>query len=836
MSSPESQERPIILGAVGETRSIRGPRGGPGRVNLTNQDQRVQRLDSQFDALQAAIGDQIQLADSIQAADPQLVVVMEARDETVDLTAVAERLGFEIITETESRVQPDDEFELKSANPRSPLVSSCLHAVCVNQTTLEELLSLWRMWRDGDELPRGRTPLREFFVHLKDVRPWGPQDRLKLVDWDLHFGGLAPDVPVPIDIELWYRRSPALRATAQAEVVALLRQDGGDVTTTAVIDEVGYHGMKATVPSRVLAQLARGEFDTVQTVKSANVLYLRATGQSALPSTDGTEEDLDTMPAAPAGDPVLCLLDGVPAANHPLLLNRVALLDPDDLESDYTADERRHGTAMASAAVWGDRNVDGLPAARPVLLRPILRPCEQTVDRAEEVPTDQLAPDLMVRAFRDLFEPAADGTGPAAPQIAIINLSVGDPATPFDTVLSAWARTIDWLSYHYGVLVVVSAGNYTTLDISPSTRADLEELTGPQRRHLMLDALDRQQNQRRIIAPGEAINALTVGAIHADAAGDVPLGYRVDPADGLISISPVTATGSGYRRALKPDLAASGGRAFYSTSSSTADNLHFRKVGALGPGIKVAAPTEARQTHTVGTSVAAVLVSRQAARLHDLIDSMTVGGAPTRHQRASAIKALLIHGVTDLAELSASPLPLERAIGNGVLTRDFSEGCASNEAVLLFLGQIGATEEQELQIPLPDGLSARDAKRIDTTLAWLSPTNWRHRQYRRAALSFVKPEGAIPSLGSAAGLSADTAKAGSATIQHLSWETRKAWASGRGSSITIRVKCFEQAGGLQGDLIDYAAVASIWVDPEAGIDVYNQVLAQVQTPIQVAPN
>jgi hypothetical protein len=155
--------------------------------------------------------------------------------------------------------------------------------------------------------------------------------------------------------------------------------------------------------------------------------------------------------------------------------------------------------------------------------------------------------------------------------------------------------------------------------------------------------------------------------------------------------------------------------------------------------------------------------------------------------------------------------------------------------VLLFLGQIGAAQEQELAIPLPDGLSAREAKRIDTTLAWLSPINWRHRQYRRAALSFVTPEGAIPRLGRASGISADSSKAGAATVQHLSWETQSAWAAGQGSAITIRVKCYEQAGGLRGESIDYAVVASIWVAPAIGVDVYSQVRSQIRPPVAIKP-
>lgn len=830
-----SAQRPIILGAVSASRDIRRPSGGGGRVNFGNVEQRVQRLDAQFDALQAALGDQIQLAESIQAADPQLVLVMEARDENIDLAMVADALGIEIISEAEFRVEPDDEFALASERARSPLVSSCLHAICVNQTSLDELLRLWRTWERDRELPRGRAPLRDFFAHLKDIRPWGPQDRLKLIDWDVHFAGVDPDALVSIDIELWFRGSPDTRTAAEADVSTLLHRDGGVVASSVVIEDVGYHGLKATIPNRVLEQLARGEFDAVQTIKSANVMYLMVTGQVALPTSEDTDEHVQTDEAAPTGVPVLCMFDGVPAANHSLLAGRVTILDPDDLESSYAVDERRHGTAMASAAVWGDRgNADG-SAPRQVLVRPILCPCDETMDRVEELPVEALAPDLMRRAFRDLFEPRPDGTPPSAPEVAIINLSVGDPAAPFDTVLSSWARMIDWLSYYYGVLVVVSAGNYTTLNLSPSNSTELAALSGDARRQATLEALNRQQNQRRLIAPAESINALTVGAIHDDAAQGTPIGYRVDPNDGLVSVSPVAATGSGYRRSLKPDLAAPGGRAYFASGGPTTEVVNFRPASANGPGIKVASPRANRVTYTIGTSVSAALVSRQAARLYDVIDSVTDGAPITRRQRASAIKALLVHGVGDFEDLQTSPMPLERAIGNGILLRDFSSGCATNEAVLLFLGQIGSAQEQAMQIPLPDGLSVREAKRIDATLAWLSPINWRHRQYRRAALSFVTPEGAIPKLGATSRISAEASKAGAATVQHLSWETQRAWAGGQGSAISIRIKCYEQAGGLHGELIDYAAVASIWVAPAIGVDVYSQVRDQVRAPIAIQP-
>lgn len=830
-------QRPVILGDVSEPRSIRRPSGGGGgRVSFDNLQQRIDRLDDQFDALEAALGDQIQLAQSIAAADPQLILVLEAREESIDLTKVADDLGIELLVEAESRVDPDQEFTLTSAKPRSPLISSCLHAVCVNQASLDDLLRLWRTWKRDRKLPRGRAPLRDFFLHLKDVRPWGPKDRLKMIDWDEHFAGRDPQFQVSIDIELWFRGSASTRTTAQMTVTALLARDGGTVTSSIVIEEVGYHGLKATVPNRVLEDLARGRFDGVETVKSANVMYLKVSGQLALPAGEDADHESTVQDPLPTGQPVLCLFDGVPAANHPLLADRLSILDPDGLEATYSVDERRHGTAMASAIIWGDRHAGEQAAARPVLVRPILCPCDETIERVEELPTDALVPDLMWRAFRDLFEPGGDGTPAAAPSIAVVNLSVGDPAAPFDTVLSAWARTIDWLSYHYGVLVVVSAGNYPILNLSPTNSADLTALKGEERRAAVLAAMERQQNHRRLIAPAESINALTVGATHDDSTDAAPLAYRVDPNDGLVSISPVSATGSGYRRSLKPDLAAPGGRAYFRSQGTTATEvITFPRASPQGPGIRVAAPQPGRETYTVGTSVAAALVSRYAARLHDLVDAVSAGVTITRHQRASAIKALLVHGVGRLEDLNASPLPLDRAVGNGILLRDFSAGCTSNEAVLLFLGRLGAAEEQDLTIPLPDGLSVREAKRVDTTLAWLSPVNWRHRQYRRAALTFVTPKGAIPKLGSATGITADTAKAGATTVQHLSWETDSAWGAGRGSALSIRVKCQEQAGGLGGELIDYATVASVWVAPAIGVDVYTQVRDQVRPRVVVRP-
>lgn len=830
-----STSRPVILGASTTPRSIASRRGGGGRARFTDPDERAQRIDARFEEAVAALGDQIQLSESIQAADPQLVLVLEALDEQINLTDVADKIGLEILVEAEGAVEPNAEYELISDRALNPFITSCLHAICMNETAFNKLLSLWRLWKNDQQLPYGYSKLRDLFAHLKDVRPWGPQDRLKMIDWDERFQGQITDVPHAVEIELWFRRNPEARAQSQRDVTTLIEQAGGEVQTSAIIDQIGYHGLKCTVPTAVLRELASGNYDAVRVVSSADVMYLRITGQALPPGGQPTETSEPPDSPLPSGDPIACLLDGVPAPGHPLLDGRVTVHDPDDLLGSVNdVDELKHGTWMASAAVWGDRNANEPALDRPILVRPILAPSAETVNRNEELPRTELVPDLMWRVFRELFD-GENGEAPAGKQIAIINISVGDPASPFDSILSSWSRMIDWLSYEYGVLVVISAGNHTGLTLTPVDSRHITGLSREERRQAVLDAQARQQNNRRLLAPAESINALTVGAVHADASEASPVGYAYDPTDGLLSISPISPTGSGYRRSVKPDLAANGGRVLFRDPLTASSDLVFTGASPMGPGIRVATPKESKETHIAGTSPAAALVTRQAVRLHDVVDQIAGGQAITRRQRACAIKALLVHGAELPPAVAHRPLEPEMAFGNGILARNYADGCATNEAVLLFLGSIGAPQELEFFVPLPDGLGVVGAKRIEATLAWLSPVNWRHRQYRKASLSFVKPAGAIPGLKTPSGLPSSTTTRGATTVQRQCFELNSAFGSGQGSNMAIRIKCYEQAGGLAGEKIDFAVAVSLWVAPTLGVDVYSQVRAQVQTRVPVQP-
>lgn len=822
-------ERPVLWGQVGPPVSFsRQVRANP-KVDLPDRGRQGSRLGNRFDGLDAAFDEQAQLTQSLGASEPQLVIVFEAIDEREDLSGVADRAGLEILAEVERDFDPDSDFPRRSVNQTLP-VTGCLHAVCLNEQAKANVLGQWRKWQQSGSVDRGYAPLKNLFAHLKDVRPWGPRDRVRADQVSEVLAGLLPGNHT-VEIELWYRRSVAARQRAVQEVTSLVLSAGGEVLSASEVSEIGYHGLKCAVPLDLLQQLAAGEFDQVALVKSAHVMYLRVSGQALLLSEEAALQTASDD-SLPSGDPVLCVLDGLPVSNHQRLAGRIIVHDPDDYEGTVSSqvDLRKHGTAMASVTVWGDISAGGGPAIRPVLVRPILAPAFDTVGSVEEIRPTDLTPDLMRRVFR-----AFEGDGavpPAGETVVVVNISVADPASPFDGVLSSWARTLDWLTETYGVLVVVSAGNHGALPIPQGADA-VAQLSGPTRADAVNTAVAETTPRRSLLAPADSINALTIGALNADAAGSVPLlGYVWDPADGELIVSPISAVGAGHHRSIKPDLVAPGGRVRFQepVAGTGATQLNLAPQTVHGPGVRVAAPTGG-EAFMLGTSPAAALVSREASRAVDVIASLA-NRALSRSELAVATKAFVAHAARVPDNLRANGQLAPYGHGYGVAANDLVGGCQPHEATVLFLGQLGANEQSVLRLPLPNGLQSRGVKRITATLAWLSPVNWQHRQYRRAALTFSKPSG-FTELGTSVDTDAERSKRG--TLQHTVWEVTRAVAGGQGSDLELTVQCAEQAGGLNGERVDFAVLLTLWVAPDLGVDVYSQVQQQITARVLVAP-
>jgi len=810
-----------------------------------------------FNQLQAAFeARRVEIQQNTAGIDPEQVLVIETIGSVDNFANAVKRIeGLEWMGELESdEIAPDQDFYDEN-NPEKEL-NGRLYLVMTNQRALDEMLSLWRRYQADPNMQfeRGLTKFRDVFLHLKSIRRWDVQDRLLetgVIDiWheDLEYDG---DRVIPFEAELWFRGSDELRAFSADQLTNLVQQAGGRILNQSVIEGIAYHGLLAELPANAIRSIV--ENPTTELVKCENVMFFRPVGQMVVgdksPEGDVEIAQIEEMPL-PTGDPVVALFDGVPLANHRLLAGRLVVDDPDSWEADYAASERVHGSSMASLIVHGDLNQPQPPLSRPVYVRPIMKPLNWfDTPRPEGIPENCLAVDLIHRAVKRLFE-GDQGEGPAAPQIKVINLSIGDRARQFTQSMSPIARLLDWLSVKYDVLFVVSAGNHPTTISLGVSREEFDSFQAGEFEAATIKALYRDARHRKLLSPAETINGISVGAVHLDEAQVAYQGNRIDPF-GRPLPSPVSAFGSGYRRAIKPDVIFYGGRQWYRlplqpTNPVTIEPAIFRTT----PGNKVASPGSLAgelnaTSYSCGTSNATALISRAAGICYDSLQQIFNEQAaevdPSNYE-VPLLKAMLVHGCSwgdvgsRISEVLRTPENgrqlsglISRWIGYGIPVVDRVLDCTEQRATVLGFGQLSDGEAHVFSLPLPPSLGSRpEWRRLTVTLAWLSPISASTQKYRTASLWFeMSNNGLAPTRSDA-----DWRAVRRGTVQHEVFEGQRAEPFIDGEVIEIKVNCREDAGKIQTP-VAYGLAVSLEVAEGVDIAVYNEIRTRIAPAIQI---
>jgi hypothetical protein len=779
------------------------------------------------------------------------------------IVAVRNIEGLEWLGEVEEEdIPPDDDFFV--ADPEGTRTDKPMRGrvflVFTSQQALQQILALWDAWREDRELPWGLGKWGDVFAQLRDVRPWSVRDRLietgVLDDWNERVR--HEQETVPCEIELWFRNDPHRRRSARERVGTLLVTLGGEILQEAAIEEIAYHGLLARIPIAAIQPLLQAAGQDAALVQCEQIQFFRASGQMAgIIAEDTRQPDPGPLAPEPANldDPVVALFDGLPLQNHRRLAGRLVVDDPDGYEAQYPASERLHGTSMASLIVHGDLDAGHAPLARRLYVRPILQPDTRAwmSPRPETVSEHVLVVDLLHRAVRRLFE-GEGAEPPAAPMISVVNLSIGIRDRLFDGAMSPLARLLDWLAWKYRVLFVVSAGNYVH---------DIElAATGPQFRAMtpgdvqteVVRAVAADARHRRLLSPAEALNAITIGAVHHDASTAAPLPNTTQPFINNDLPSVINAQGMGYRRAIKPDVLAPGGRVVLREAIAQNPTATLQVVTqAHAPGQRVAAPGRApgdltSTWHSRGTSNATALASRVASELYDVLEELRDepgGELVDLLPRAVWLKALLVHSASwgDAGRVLDEILRtaqnsrqfkeyVTRLLGYGAIDPERVRECAQHRVTALGGGQLQGEQAHVHRFPLPPGLSGRRGwRRLTITLAWLTPINTAHQSWRRADLWFTPPTNPLQIKRQ----QAEWRAVQRGTVQHELLEGEQAAAFVDGNNLEIRVSCRPDAGALE-DAVPYALATTLEVAEDIGVDIYNEVRVRVHAArVQVAP-
>ncbi len=823
----------------------------PRQIHYPSPERQTERLSPLFGTLRSAFeARRMEIQQAPEGVDPEQVLVFETIG-TVDdfVTAIRNTEGLEWMGEIEmdDLLPTEDFFDVED---RAKKLSGRLFLTMTNQRALNEMLSLWEQYSNNPNIQfrRGFAGFKSLFKKLKNIRRWDVQDRLietGVIDyWNQEIQANAQTIR--FELQLWFSNSEAKRQQTDWIVRELLESLGGRYITSSIIPEISYHALLVELPVAEIQNIINSP--TTRLVRFDDVMFFRPTGQIAIKADYDEEESLDAdkdNKPLPNGFPIAALFDGLPVENHHLLSNRLIIDDPDNFSENYESRYRLHGTGMSSLIIHGDLSDNNSPISTPLYVRPIMTLRTWVDGRIERVPDDVLFVDLLHRAVKRIFE--GDVNNEPINTIKVINLSIGDNSLLFYHTMSPVAKLLDWLSFKYKVLFIVSAGNHLNgLELSVLHR-DFRPLSDFEKEKLIYKKVIGDIRNRRLLSPAESINNITVGSIHHDSANLREHDHRINPSTSLLP-NVHSAFGGGYRKAIKPDLVFSGGRQFFNEAllENSPTPLVYSCNGAE-PGHLVAVPSpEFNKTiFTRGTSNATALVTRGAIGIAETLKDVFGNeyDNPSYKQFIPLlIKVMLAHGCS-WGEIENKLFAILRGAYTNpdikkIITRWIGYGlpdiskvteCTAQRVTVLGFGELEADKVHLFRLPLPPSLSARpENRKLTITLGWFSPIASKTQKYRVASLYFEAENSII-------GVNRDdadwqTVKKG--TLQHEVFIGENAIPFEDGRNLGIRVICKKDAAAFDG-AIPYAIAVTLEVAKDVGLPIYQEVRNRLLIPIPV---
>ena len=739
-------------------------RGAPIRFpSLSRQGERFSPIFSRLNDVLSRPNAALELKSDPTSLAPERVVVFEIAGTVDDFLRALRRIdGLEFMAEIDEEFASDDDFAVqhqKSKKDRPEKnVPGHFYLAMPDIEALRQLVGLWQIWQTSKKMPRNFGAFGHLFLQLRDLRPWGAQDRVPsdVVAFWLEENARSPDKARRIEIELWYRSSEERRRAASQILHTLAAEAGGKVLHESTIEDIAYHGMLVEVPAAYVQDLLATK--DVRLALADEVMFLRP--QSLLEKRPGEQvvqsvsDSIAPGPGGPPpGAPVAALLDGVPIQAHQLLAGKLMFDDPDDLQSRALVARRFHGTGMASLILHGDRNEQNDALSRPLYFRPIMM-VDPNGEETSDI--DRLLVDTVLSSD---FANEGQRRHPAiAPNVFLVNFSMGDRARPFSRLMSPLARAIDFLAHKYDILFLISAGNVLhELAVNTyQTWTEFEDATPADRERAVLSALHSAKHERTLLSPAESLNGLSIGGQHHDSISNRPASLStVDPLVDSYLPNISSGLGLGHRRTIKPELFFPGGRERVRLQST----VNGLKIKPAAPqmlfGLRAATPDSQNQGRLDqvalydGTSSATALATRAG---HDIFDALMDrdGGSVLSeidpHYYAVVVKTLMVHaarwtniegllkevcGPEDKRQYVQRTENSSRFIGFGVPEIARVLECSSNRATLVGFGTLSPEQGHVYRVPLPGCLEhVTDPRSLIVTVAWLSPIRAGHMGYR----------------------------------------------------------------------------------------------------------
>lgn len=839
------KERPLILFPKVEIGEKAKRRGGPTNFLKPTFEKQVERVTPKITSLERSINARkIKFTSNTTDVDPEMALVFEVVGSVENFySAISKIEGMEWLAEYyDNEIEQDENFYLKEDDKESnKKLSGKIYCIMTNKQALEEFLSIWKEYikdKDNYKFKRGYIALRDVFLNLKDVRVWSVKDRIEdtgiLNAWKESIA-YNDNENVKFQIELFYRKNSERRTKAENHLREILKVSNGKILKKCVIEKIQYHCVLVELPAQEIENIVEN-YNDVELILNDDIMYFKPTGQNVyiMNRDEDINEDFNLNNDNIKENPILALLDGFPLQNHDLLKNRLIVDDVDGWESSCISKGRLHGTSMSSLILYGDLSNIRYTHNRKIYVRPIMKTYSESGDNfSEKVPEDIILVDYIHSAVVRMFE----GKDAVAKTVKIINLCVCDSRIQFVNVMSPLAKLIDYLSFKYNVLFIISSGNHDgNLELN-TKYDDFLKLDEVAKQKIALEAIEKDSRNRRLLSPSESINSVTVGAIYADY-NTKKLPDNLTYLFNEVNISPYTSIGNGYNRSIKPDLFYNGGRNVYRKNIIT-ENIEMHNSYSKA-GCKSASPRDSGGNNGViyacGTSDAAALVSHEALELYEILNNIFISqqGNDIPDEFASILlKTILVHGCEwgkegeNIAKaFGIEPKRLSKWLGNGIPNFEKVRECKKNRITLIGYGNISKGSSNIYTIPIPIEFSnKRITRKLTVTMAYFTPINVANQKYRGGQMWFDISKN--PLTPNRVNTDYNIVKRG--TIQHEIFYGEQAVAWDENDCIEIKVNCDEDAS-KEFEELPYAIMVSFEVLED--IEVYDTILEKIKLNIK----
>lgn len=565
----------------------------------------------------------------------------------------------------------------------------------------------------------------DFFACINDIRRLSKEDRTGQKLSNAIAEDTLPDGLFLVDIDVWYNGDPVNKSFIESQIRQALGTGGSNLC-----------GDLFALPNLLLGRVNVNRF-TLESIRNLDLIALVdlplgvvSTEQCELYSSEFVPQINDTLDD---NAPIACVIDSGVFSGNPLLSSLIVAEEDFDLAENSASDFNGHGTGVAGIVAYG--NFHEFDKTNRVF-KPLVRICNGKVmhnlqdpfgNDETEFPLNKRPEQLVKEAIR-YFHREYD--------CRIYNLSLGDSNRIYAGGRQmAWASLLDELARELDIVVVVSAGNVSDLDVPDFNNR--------------IDLMEKSRNQllstgHRLIDPATTALGITVGSItryeEPESFPQRPTPLSAGKKD---YPSVFTRTGAGVNGAVKPEFVDYGGN--LAVVRPIGGRPHWRSNRTLNE------PTLNNTLEKVfkgwqGTSFSAPHVTHVAARLERALQ-LQLGEVPS----SNLIRALLASSAKcyekDWLEATTPPEFISgaqrqpqswrlRLCGYGKVD-DSTLFTDRNHVTLFAEDALDLRQIHLYKIPVPtEFLNLRTNKRIAIGFAYNPPTRLSRKAYIANSLWF----------------------------------------------------------------------------------------------------